>query len=449
MTTPVFHHRDSGRSEADWLASPGWQQVRPIRLGPGMGTRGLVVLAAHPDDETLGAGGAIALAHAGGIPVQVLIATDGESSHPQSPTHSPDRLAAMREDEVRHALQLLAPGCEVRHLRLPDGHLADHEQVLQEALSKWVAELDVGCVLLAPWRDDGHPDHAAAGRVAARVAQEYAAVLGEYPIWAWHWARDEDLPWSQLRSLPLDDATVQTKRAALAEHHTQVSPLSAQPGDETLLGPQLLEHFYRPFECFVDIDGRWGQSIFERLHASADDPWSVRSSRYEQNKRQQTLDALPAGRFERAFEPGCSIGELTAALADRCDELLAVDLSATAVRRARARTGALPNVSVQQHAVPDWWPADDFDLIVLSEVCYFLDVKGLRQLLRQTLASLRPGGHVLLCDWRHPIEGWALDAVAVHRAAHEILRLPTYSALSTEDMVLEVFGPAPADTGGR
>lgn len=448
MTAPVFHHRDTGRSEADWLASPGWEQVRPVQLSSGAGTRGLVVLASHPDDETLGAGGAIALAHAAGIPVQVLIATDGEASHPQSPTHSPHELAALREVEVRHALSLLAPGCEVRHLRLPDCQLADHEQELQEALGKWVAELDVGCILLAPWRGDGHTDHAAAGRVAARVAQEYAAVLGEYPIWAWHWARDEDLPWAQLRSLPLDDATLQAKRAALAEHHTQVNPLSSLPGDETLLGPEMLEHFDRPFECFVDVDGRWDQSIFERLHVAADDPWSVRNSRYERRKREQTLDALPAGRFERAFEPGCSIGELTAALANRCDELLAVDVSATAVRAARARTAALSNVSIQQHAVPGWWPSDDFDLIVLSEVCYFLDADGLRQLLHKTRDSLRPGGHVLLCDWRHPIEGWALDADRVHRAAHEMLRLPTHSTLSTDDMVLEVLGPAPADRGG-
>lgn len=447
MTTPVFHHRDTGRSEADWLASPGWQQVRPIRLGAGVGTRGLVVLAAHPDDETLGAGGAIALAHAAGIPVQVLVATDGEASHPQSPTHSPQELAALRQAEVGHALSLLAPGCEVRHLRLPDGQLADHERELQDALGRWVAELDVGCVLLAPWREDGHPDHAAAGRVAARVAQEYAAALGEYPIWAWHWARDEDVPWSQLRSLPLDDATLLIKQAALAEHHTQVSPLSSQPGDETLLGPEMLEHFDRPFECFIDVDGRWDESIFERLHAAAVDPWSVRSSAYERRKREQTLDALPAGRFERAFEPGCSIGELTAALADRCDELLAVDLSATAVRAARARTAALPTVSIEQHAVPDWWPAGDFDLIALSEICYFLDVQGLRQLLLETRSSLRSGGHVLLCDWRHPIDGWALDADRVHRAAHEILRLPTHFTLSTDDMVLEVLGPAPGEGG--
>lgn len=449
MTTPVFDHRDTGRSDTDWLRSPNWARARPVQLAPGIGIRGLIVLAAHPDDESLGAGGAMATAASAGIPVTVLLATDGEGSHPRSATHSPSRLAAMRVAEVRSAVDRVAPQASIVRLRLPDGRLAEHDTELDAALDEQIGPLGAGGVLLAPWRHDGHTDHDAAGRAAARCAERSGAVLGEYPVWAWHWAQDDDLPWDRLRTLALDQRVVTAKRAALREHRTQIEALSAQPGDEVLLGPHLLAHFERSFETFVDAAGTWDESVFERLHRSADDPWSVTTSEYERRKRRRTLDALPAARFARAFEPGCSVGELTAALSERCDEVLAVDVSPTAVRRARARTEDSPTVRIEQRGVPEWWPDGSFDLIVLSEMCYFLQPDTLRRLLSRTRDSLRPGGWVLLCDWRHPIDGWVLDASTVHRTAYEILDLPIAFSDSDDDVMLELFGPMPEPSGGR
>lgn len=447
MSAPLFDHRDTGRSEAVWSDAPGWALTCPVALTAGHGVRAVVVVAAHPDDETLGAGGAMASAYAAGIPVVVLLATDGEASHPASPTHSPERLVRLRVAEVRRALDRVVPGAELRRLQLPDGELARHEDELNTALEQLVDPLGAGCVLLAPWRADGHPDHEAAGRVAARCAERTGAVLGEYPVWAWHWAEDTDLPWEQVRTLSLDGTARLAKRAALGEHHTQVEPLSDLPGDEVLLTPAMLAHFERPFETFVDSGGTWRESVFERLHRVAADPWSVTSSRFEADKRARTLAVLPSGRFRRAFEPGCSVGELTAALADRCDEVLAVDVSATAVRAARERTRAMPTVRIEQRMVPQWWPTGRFDLVVLSEICYFLQPDALRHLLIRVRESLCEGGWVVVCDWRHPIDGWALDAAAVHQAARDLLDLPVAISDADDDVLLEVFGPA-ADPAG-
>ena len=115
----------------------------------------------------------------------------------------------------------------------------------------------------------------------------------------------------------------------------------------------------------MDID----RVVFEDLFAGSDDPWGFRTRWYESRKRALTLACLPAARYARAFEPGCANGELTAALATRCDQVLASDGVAAAVLLAQQRLNGLglTNVSVAQAWVPQDWPAQTFDLIVFSE----------------------------------------------------------------------------------
>src|SRR3954468_16640037 len=103
---------------------------------------------------------------------------------------------------------------------------------------------------------------------------------------------------------------------------------------------------------------------FERLYSSAPDPWRFATSDYEREKYAATLDALPPGQFTRAFEVGCSIGVLTRQLASRCDEVLAVDVSATALHQAEERCEDQPWVEFAQMAVPEEWPEGQFDLIL-------------------------------------------------------------------------------------
>ena len=148
---------------------------------------------------------------------------------------------------------------------------------------------------------------------------------------------------------------------------------------------------------------------FERLYQDNPDPWNFKTSAYEHQKYEATLSALGTRRFEMALEVGCSIGILTRRLASRCDRLLGVDFVPAAVAMARSRCAPLPGVSIEQMQIPQQWPEGKFDLILFSEVLYFLDEEDLRETCDHTLRSLLPGGLVLLVNYTgktdDPIDG--------------------------------------------
>ncbi|MDO9502667.1 SAM-dependent methyltransferase [Falsiroseomonas sp.] len=154
-------------------------------------------------------------------------------------------------------------------------------------------------------------------------------------------------------------------------------------------------------------------AYFEALYQADPDPWRFAESDYERDKYAATLAALPRRRYRRAFEAGCSSGVLTAALAPRCDALLAVDAAAAPLQAARDRCAALPQVTLRQAVLPADWPAARFDLMLFSEVLYYLDRDDLHRLAARTAASLAPGGDILLVHWTgktdYPLTG---DAAA-------------------------------------
>lgn len=138
---------------------------------------------------------------------------------------------------------------------------------------------------------------------------------------------------------------------------------------------------------------------FERLYAIEADPWRFASSNYERAKYKATLDTLKDDRYEAVFEVGCSIGILTRMLAPNCESLLAVDVSRIALKRARRTCRGLGNVTIARMRIPAEWPAEQFDLILFSEVLYFLDPKDIRTTAQKTLSSLSANGKVLLVNW--------------------------------------------------
>ncbi|MFG2311540.1 SAM-dependent methyltransferase [Streptomyces sp. NPDC048566] len=142
---------------------------------------------------------------------------------------------------------------------------------------------------------------------------------------------------------------------------------------------------------------------FDAQYARAADPWALGERWYDHRKYDLTLASLPRPRYQRAFEPGCSVGVLTELLAARCERLLAADRSASAVETATRRTAAVGHVTVSDIAVPDQWPEGSFDLIVLSELVYYFDVPTARRLLRASEESLVEGGHLVAVHWNHEV----------------------------------------------
>lgn len=185
---------------------------------------------------------------------------------------------------------------------------------------------------------------------------------------------------------------------------------------------------------------------FARVYAGSDDPWGFRSRWYEQRKRAVTLAALDRPRYLRAFEPGCSVGVLTAGLADRCDTLLASDVDPTAVEAARAAVGGGGNVTVQCRSVPADWPDGEFDLVVVSELGYYLDVASLDELVGRVTGSLSAGGALLLCHWRHPVADYPLPGDVVHERFRVRSGLVHAVRHEEEDFALDLLtaGPVPS-----
>ena len=159
-----------------------------------------------------------------------------------------------------------------------------------------------------------------------------------------------------------------------------------------------------------------GAAYFEALYAAEQDPWGFATSPYERAKYDRTLAALGGRRFARGLEVGCSIGVLTARLAERCDRLLAVDVAATAVARARERLAAAPGVTVERRSLPEEMPEGPFDLIVASEVLYYWDAALLGRGWRALRDALAPGGSLLAVHWRGPVRHYPQGGDAVHQA---------------------------------
>lgn len=187
-----------------------------------------------------------------------------------------------------------------------------------------------------------------------------------------------------------------------------------------------------------------GADYFDRMYAGDPDPWGFTSRWYERRKYALTLAAMPFPRWDRVLEVGCSLGIFTAALAERCNSLIALDPSAAALSAARTRVPEW--VRLVQGAVPDDWPAGSYDLVVLSEVGYYLDSRDLARLLDLVERDLAPGGAVVACHWRHPVEDYPLTGDQVHAALE---RWPRLSRIDEEDFLLDVLMPAGAVSVAR
>ncbi|MEO6021314.1 MAG: bifunctional PIG-L family deacetylase/class I SAM-dependent methyltransferase [Knoellia sp.] len=447
---------DHPDGELRWVRDRRWSAVpSPTTRTVLTGYDHLLVVAAHPDDECLGAGAFIADAAAMGVDVTVLVLTDGEASHPHSPSVTREAMGQRRSAEADRAAIALAPAASVVHAQLPDGALADRGTDVVAAVRDLVRP---GTFVIAPWIADGHPDHDAAGRgAAAAVAasrQEDSDVapvgLGHYLVWFWHWGDPDALPWTEVVAVDATLEALDRREGALRQHHSQHAPLSSAPGDEALLTQAVLAPFGRGFTTLIlrghdlvgDRDLTTGERLgtrraatFDDMFEGGDDPWSSRLW-YERRKRALTLAVLRKERYDRVLDLGCSTGVLTQDLASRAGQVVAVDVSKRALDVAqRVSTSAV--ISWVQGEVPAVLDVIDgrFDLIVVSELGYFLRPLELWLTLAAILERLTPGGELVLVHWRHPTANIPLDGPTVHEQVRSVLG-PWSAITHVEDDVL-------------
>ncbi|MGH3187028.1 MAG: SAM-dependent methyltransferase [Streptosporangiaceae bacterium] len=182
---------------------------------------------------------------------------------------------------------------------------------------------------------------------------------------------------------------------------------------------------------------------FDTLYRDSSDPWQLASAWYERRKYAITVAALPRERYRSGLEPGCSIGELTRLLAARCDRLMAFDFADAVVRAARASLGGWPNVHVERRSLPAELPGGSYDLIVVSEVLYYLSATDLASTVDGLIARLDADGDLVAVHHRAIDRCYGYDGFNVHESLADRPELREISWFDEADFALRVFRKQP------
>jgi SAM-dependent methyltransferase len=164
-------------------------------------------------------------------------------------------------------------------------------------------------------------------------------------------------------------------------------------------------------------DSTTSAEFFERKYRENPDPWDFACNEYECSRFEATIAALGARRYERAFEPGCSVGELTWRLARHCGHVYAMDISPTAIDRAKRRCSELSNVQLTVGSLPHHIPYGEFDIVVFSEIGYYFEAAEVEEIANALVSRIPASGTLLAVHWL----GTSKDHVLSGDRVHEIL----------------------------
>jgi LmbE family N-acetylglucosaminyl deacetylase len=230
----IFSPADAGTSEPEWRSLLRYSEEWCPRQGP------LLVVAPHPDDEVLGAGGLVRSWAMAGQTVTVLSVTDGEAADVGRPD-----LGRIRRAELRNALRTLSLlHVEVRRLGIPDGEVQGFKSRLRYAVQECTQGQGT---LIAPYEHDGHPDHEAVGKVCLDVAQSDGVPIARYPVWTWHHTNPRSLMALRWGLFRLGAAARRAKTRAMQCFESQLRPPRGLP----IVPAHVLAHFERPYEAFL------------------------------------------------------------------------------------------------------------------------------------------------------------------------------------------------------
>lgn len=218
----------------------------------------ILIVAPHPDDETLGCGGAIALLRQLNLPVEVLIISDGTKSHPNSLTYPALALKELRERESLAALAILGVKPEkVTFFSLPDGaiDLSSQGETAIELCRNYLTRIAPSLIFL-PWRNDPHEDHRASWQLLQVTSRSLSPSprLIEYPIWDWDTQQRQKFSES-VKAWRLDISSVLTrKKQAIAQYRSQISDLIDDDPQGFRLTPEMLQNFTQPWEIYLEVN---------------------------------------------------------------------------------------------------------------------------------------------------------------------------------------------------
>ena len=189
------------------------------------------------------------------------------------------------------------------------------------------------------------------------------------------------------------------------------------------------------------------------MYATSADPWQLQARWYERRKYAITLAVLPYARYRHAFEPGCSVGVLTEMLTLRCDHVTSTDVATAALDATHQRlvhAGRRDGVTLLRRSIDEPWPAGQFDLVVLSEVAYYMDAATLRALLDRECPRLVRGATVVAAHWRHRVRDYPMTGDHANDVIAATPGLHTIGCYRDPDVVIEVFDTAtPASVAAR
>lgn len=180
---------------------------------------------------------------------------------------------------------------------------------------------------------------------------------------------------------------------------------------------------------------------FDALYDAAEDPWELSTRWYDQRKYAITLAMLPMRRYRHVLEIGCSIGAFTQLLSQRSEEITATDIASKALAAADRRlreAGCRGRVNLVCRSLDELWPTGPFDLVVLSEVAYYLDSSDLQTVVDREFARLQRGATVIAAHWRHLVEDYPISGDKANEIICRSAQLSHIAQYKDDDVLVDL-----------
>ncbi len=203
-----------------------------------------------------------------------------------------------------------------------------------------------------------------------------------------------------------------------------------------------MSHAFNTHSANVRQYENYSETYFDALYNNNTDPWQYQTRWYEKRKREICLAMLPKSHYHYAIELGCGNGVLSELLAQRCQTLISIDGNQQAVKLTKERLAELPHAHVIQGVIPtillnpdqkyldSYFLSDNvsttslpFDLIVISEVLYYLEPNDIDTVIAWAQQNLAIDGTLLCCHWRYAIDGFTMTGETVHKRLHQAFNI--------------------------